>query len=107
MTFREFWPIYVRFHRHPVNRILHLVGSAGPAIFTAAAIVARNPWWLAAIPFFSYGFAWVGHFAIEHNRPATFDHFWYSLAADYRMCWLMLTGRMGAEVRAVTQPHAG
>lgn len=90
MTFKEFWPEYVSLHRHPANRALHVIGSLGPFLFTGVAIATRNAWWLLAIPVFSYGFAWIGHFVVERNRPATFDHFWYSLAADYKMCWELL-----------------
>jgi hypothetical protein len=93
MTFEEFWPEYVRLHSHPLNRALHVVGSLGPLVFTGVAIATRNAWWLAAIPVVSYGFAWAGHFLVERNRPATFDHFWLSLAADYKMVWLTLAGR--------------
>ena len=33
-----------------------------------------------------------------HNKPATFGHPFYSLAADYRMTFLMMAGRMDEEV---------
>lgn len=32
-----------------------------------------------------YGFAWVGHFFFEKNRPATFIYPIYSLAGDFKM----------------------
>ena len=32
-----------------------------------------------------YAFAWVGHFFVEHNRPATFKYPLWSFAADLRM----------------------
>jgi hypothetical protein len=32
-----------------------------------------------------YGFAWIGHFAFENNRPATFLHPTYSLLGDFKM----------------------
>ena len=98
MTFEEFWPEYVRLHSRPATRVLHAIGSLGPFLFAGVAAATRNAWWLLAIPVFSYGFAWFAHFFVERNRPATFDHFWFSLAADYKMCWMMLTGRMGAEI---------
>jgi hypothetical protein len=59
-----------------------------------AAIVTRNAWWLLAAPLCGYGFAWVGHFFFERNRPATFAHPLYSFAGDWVMFRDMLTGRI-------------
>ena len=56
-------------------------------------------WWLfplALIP--GYGAAWIGHFFIEKNKPATFQYPLWSFMGDYKMIWMMLTGRMNAEV---------
>lgn len=44
----------------------------------------------------AYGWAWVGHFKIEHNRPATFTYPVWSLAGDYRMWWKMARGQLWA-----------
>lgn len=49
---------------------------------------------------FAYFFAWVGHFVIEHNRPATFKYTLWSLAGDFRMCGEMWRGRLWQN-----QPH--
>ena len=46
------------------------------------------------MPIAGYGFAWVGHFAFEHNKPATFKHPWYSLCADFVMFRDLLLGRL-------------
>jgi hypothetical protein len=57
--------------------------------------IATGRWlWLLALPLFGYGFAWLGHFAFERNRPATFKHPLYSLAGDFVMFRDMLTGRL-------------
>ena len=58
------------------------------------AVVERNAWWLLAALFCGYGFAWVGHFFFEKNRPATFKHPFYSFAGDWVMFKDILTGKI-------------
>ena len=93
-TFAEFYPFYLTEHRQRANRRLHFVGTGLVVMLVLSAIVAASPWLLAAGPFAGYGFAWVGHFVFEKNRPATFRHPWYSLAADFVMFRDMLVGRI-------------
>lgn len=96
-TYEEFWPFYVSQHLNPTNRALHFAGTSLVLAALAAAVLA-SPWWLAAAPFAGYGFAWVGHFFFEKNRPATFSYPLWSLRGDFRMYRLMLLGRMGPEL---------
>ena len=63
-------------------------------IVIVAACLTAHWLWLLTIPIFGYGFAWIGHFGFEHNRPATFQQPFYSLAGDWVMYWQMLTGRV-------------
>ena len=82
--------------------MLHLLGTV-VGIGLAVFLIASGRWWLfflGVIP--GYGAAWIGHFFIEKNRPATFHHPLWSFMGDYKMIWLMLTGRMDAEVQRVT-----
>jgi len=95
MSFEEFWPYYLEQHRHPVSRACHLAGSALALLFIGLGLMT-SPAWLLAAPLGGYGLAWLGHFAFERNRPATFRHPLWSLRADFRMFRLMLTGRLGA-----------
>ena len=97
-TFAEFWPFYVMEHSRPGTRLLHAAGTLGSTTLLVA-LAATGRWrWLPLVLVVGYGAAWVGHFFVEHNRPATFAHPLWSFAADYKMVWMMLTGRMGAEV---------
>jgi hypothetical protein len=93
--FRDFYPHYLDEHRNPTCRRLHFVGSL-LVLLVLALVLGRllGPWWLLALPVIGYGFAWVGHFFFEHNRPATFRHPWYSLLGDWVMFRDMLTGRI-------------
>ena len=94
-SFREFYPYYLSEHRNPTCRRLHFVGSALILLLIGRVIAARlSPWWLLAVPGIGYGFAWVGHFFFEHNRPATFTYPLWSLAGDWVMFKDMLTGRI-------------
>jgi hypothetical protein len=97
-SFAEFWPHYVHAHRHPVNRLLHYVGTTAGIGCVATAAITLNPAWLLAAPVAGYGCAWVGHFVFEKNKPATFRHPLWSFRGDFKMLALALRGRMGDEV---------
>lgn len=103
-TFAEFWPFYVREHSRPATRALHAAGTlTATALVVALAATGRWRWLpLALVP--GYAAAWVSHFFVEHNRPATFKHPLWSLAGDYKMVALMLAGRMDAEVARAHAP---
>jgi hypothetical protein len=75
-------------------RRLHFVGTLLVIACVALAAGTASLWWLAAAPLCGYGFAWVGHFFFERNRPATFTHPLYSLIGDWAMFMDMLTGRI-------------
>src|SRR5580700_626768 len=100
-SFEEFWPIYVHGHRDPRNRALHYAGTTAVLGTVAAATLTLNPGWLLLAPVVGYGPAWVGHFVFEKNKPATFEHPLWSLRGDFKMYFLALRGRMGAEVERV------
>ena len=97
-SFREFWPYYVAAHSQPRTRLIHGIGSVLALVMVALALTIDLRYLLLA-PIIGYSFAWYSHFFVEHNRPATFGHPFYSLAADYRMLFLMMAGKMEAEVR--------
>lgn len=93
-SFREFYPYYLSEHRDRTCRRLHFVGTALVLIVLATAALTRKPLLLLLAPLAGYGFAWVGHFKFEKNRPATFTYPLYSLAADFALFRDMLTGRI-------------
>ena len=96
-SYEEFWPFYVSQHLHRVNRALHFAGTTLVLVALAAGVWIA-PAWFAAAPLAGYGFAWVGHFFFEKNRPATFTYPLWSLRGDFRMYRLMLIGRMAPEI---------
>ena len=93
LTFAEFYPRYLREHSRRGTRVLHFVGIT---LFIGGLVqlLRTGSWsWLAVGVVAAYGFAWVGHFFVEHNRPATFQHPWYSLLGDFRMYFDLWRGR--------------
>jgi len=98
-SFAEFWPYYLREHRQPGTRVLHLIGTTASLVLLLGAVVGGRPALLLGAFVAGYGFAWVGHFAVEHNRPATFRYPLWSFAADWKMWALALSGRLEPELR--------
>ncbi len=104
-TFAEFWPFYLREHSRPATRTLHLVGTTLSLLLLASAAALRSGRVVVLAIVAGYAFAWVGHFFVEHNRPATFKHPLWSLMADWKMWRLAITGRLEPELdRAGVKP---
>ena len=93
-TFAEFYPFYLSQHQNKVCRQLHFVGSSLVLGLLAAYVLHGQLYFLIAMPVAGYGFAWVGHFFFEKNRPATFTYPFYSLMGDWVMYWDLLTGNL-------------
>lgn len=93
-SFREFYPFYLGEHSNLTCRRLHFIGSCLVLVLLSITIAMRNPWLLLAVPVCGYGFAWVGHFFFEKNRPATFTYPVYSLIGDWVMFGQILTGKI-------------
>ncbi len=97
-SFAEFWPYYLGEHRDPTCRGLHYFGTTMAVTSAVMAVVQANPWLVLLGLVLGYGPAWVGHFFIEHNRPATFKYPLWSLASDFKMLLYFVTGRIGPEL---------
>jgi hypothetical protein len=95
-NFREFYPYYLSEHRDRRCRRLHFVGSTLVLLTLLLALVTGRLALLWLMPVIGYGFAWVGHYVFEKNRPATFQHPLYSLMGDWVMYWQTLRGKISA-----------
>jgi len=97
-TYADFWPYYLQEHAKPATRTLHFIGT-GLAVATVAAALITGRAWLAVVALFAgYGPAWIAHFFVEKNRPATFTYPLWSLISDFRMAFTWLTGRLNEEL---------
>lgn len=104
-SFAEFWPFYLQEHSNALNRRVHFIGTTGVIALFIAAVVLMRPMLLIGMPLCGYGFAWVGHFIIQKNRPATFKYPLWSLAGDFKMYFCALTGKLGKELDAAGVAH--
>jgi hypothetical protein len=93
-SFAEFYPSYLTEHAKSWTRRLHFLGSSLALLCLLGLVSTGNPAWLAGGIAMGYGFAWLSHFLIEKNRPATFRQPLYSLMGDWRMFWQMLSGKI-------------
>jgi hypothetical protein len=93
-SFREFYPFYLQEHSNVVSRRLHFIGSCGVLVLLGMALATGDASWVLGALLCGYGFAWVGHFFFEKNRPATFRHPLYSFAGDWVMFKDILIGRV-------------
>jgi hypothetical protein len=93
-SFSEFWPYYMAAHQDPRCRAVHYVGTTGALAAIVATAVTLNPLWLLAGIVWGYGFAWIGHYGFEKNKPASFVKWWWSLIGDWKMYGLWITGRL-------------
>jgi len=93
-SFAEFYPFYLGEHANRSCRRMHFVGSTLVLAVIALALSTGRAGWLWLAPLCGYGFAWIGHFVFEKNRPATFRHPLYSLLGDWVMYGQMWRGKI-------------
>jgi hypothetical protein len=92
--FKDFYPFYLTQHAHKTNRALHFIGTSLVIFIVLASIFTKQYHLGFFIPLFGYGFAWVGHFFFEKNKPATFIYPIWSLFSDFLMFYHIITGQI-------------
>ena len=83
-SFKEFYPFYLSEHKNSICRLLHFIGSF-LVILTFIFSILYDKNFILFAPIFGYGFAWIGHFFFEKNKPATFKYPIYSFMGDWMM----------------------
>lgn len=91
--YSEFYAFYLTEHSNKTSRILHFTGTFLFFLFLIY-ITITNQWTICWIlPLIGYGFAWVGHFFFEKNKPATFKYPFWSLISDFKLFFELLIGK--------------
>jgi len=93
-SFSEFYPFYLSEHADRTCRRLHFAGTSLVVLIALTAVLGGRYGLLWLLPVVGYGFAWVGHFYFEKNRPATFKYPFYSLMGDFVMYKDIWSGRI-------------
>jgi len=93
-NYNDFFPFYLREHRKQSTRVFHYFGTIAYQVLFWTLIATQNFLFIPLILLAGYGPAWVSHFFIEKNKPATFKYPLWSLMGDHHMVWLMLTGKL-------------
>jgi len=100
-TYAEFWDFYVLEHSKPMTRYIHFVGTTLGIVMLVWFLRSGSYLYIPLCFVVGYAFAWVSHFFIEKNKPASWQYPLWSFISDYKMMFYMLTGKMDAEVERV------
>ena len=92
-NYNDFFPFYLREHRKQSTRVFHYFGTIAYQILFWTLIATQNFLFIPLILLAGYGPAWVSHFFIEKNKPATFKYPFYSFIGDYKMYFEILQGK--------------
>ncbi|MEC5156230.1 DUF962 domain-containing protein [Chryseobacterium sp. MP_3.2] len=92
-TFDEFYKYYLTEHQNIWTRIFHFVGTLLMFLVIFYVVKSEKERFLWYVPLFGYGFAFFSHAVFEKNRPATFKYPFWSLLADFKMFFELLTGK--------------
>lgn len=92
--FDDFYIYYLTEHKNMISRRLHVIGSSLVILLFFLTLFLKSWWLFIALPICGYGFAWVGHFFFEKNKPATLEYPVWSLMSDFVMLKDVLTGKI-------------
>ena len=92
-TFKEFYPYYISEHENKYTKLLHFIGTSVGIFFLIIFLISFEFIYLLFALISGYAFAWIGHFFIEKNKPATFKDPFYSFIGDHKMFIEILQGK--------------
>jgi hypothetical protein len=92
-NFKDFYPYYLSEHSHKTTKLLHFVGTSISLYFLFNFFRTFDFVYIILSLLSGYGFAWVSHFFIEKNKPATFKYPFYSFIGDHLMFIEIIMGK--------------
>lgn len=112
-SFPQFWYFYLSQHMKTGTRAVHYVGTwaiwvalalaaVGPMIASTGFLASAARWWLVpGALLYMYVTAFISHWTIEKNQPATFIYPLLSVGGDLKMFGLGNLGRLRPHVETV------
>ena len=91
--YTEFYAFYLTEHSNKTSRILHFIGTMLFFLMLGYILLTDRFYLFWFLPVIGYGFAWVGHFFFEKNKPATFQYPFWSLISDFKLFFELLVGK--------------
>merc|ERR1712156_15930 len=89
-SFKQFYPFYLCEHTNPITKLFHFIGTFSAIMIWSQLVTTKTSTstkvkmvFLALVQ--GYSWAWVSHFCIEKNKPATFKYPLYSFVSDFKM----------------------
>jgi len=92
-NFKDFYPYYLSEHSHKTTKLLHFIGTSISLYFLFNFFRTFDFLYIILSLLSGYGFAWVSHFFIEKNKPATFKYPFYSFIGDHLMFIEIIMGK--------------
>ena len=92
-NFKDFYPYYLSEHSHKTTKLLHFIGTSISLYFLFNFFRTFDFVYIILSLLSGYVFAWISHFFIEKNKPATFKYPFYSFIGDHLMFVEIIMGK--------------
>ena len=92
-NFKDFYPYYLSEHSHKTTKLLHFIGTSISLYFLFNFFRTFDFVYIILSLLSGYGLAWISHFFIEKNKPATFKYPFYSFVGDHLMFIEIIMGK--------------
>ena len=97
-SFKDFWPLYLQAHRHRGTRIGRYAATLIALTAVAASIALQEIWLTALGVALGYAVALAAHRLVDGSKSLVTVNPVWGAVADFKMCWLALTGGLSADL---------